>query len=123
MADSATKILSLAVFLVLISQGYGAQCSLSDISVSQTKTGATVKGKPEWSVTVTNKCTCVQSNVVLNTAGFQTTEPIDPKILRISGNSGVLNDGLIIYTDPISFKYAWDNSFPLNPISSQIACS
>ncbi|KAK7247044.1 hypothetical protein RIF29_41920 [Crotalaria pallida] len=117
------KILSILLFLGLISQGYGQPCSLSDLSVDQSKTGAQVEGKPEWIVTITNKCVCSQNNAKLNCKGFQTIEPIDPSILRVSGNVCLVDNGNAIYRDSISFKYAWDNSFPLNPFSSEIACS
>ncbi|KAJ1407308.1 hypothetical protein SESBI_24411 [Sesbania bispinosa] len=122
MANSTSKILSIAFFLVLISQGY-SQCSLKDLSIQQYKTGATVQQKTEWGVTITNNCPCVQKNVQLNCGGFQTMEHIDPSILSVSGNVCLVNDGQPIYGNPVTFKYAWDESFPLNPISSEIACS
>ena len=49
--------------------GKAQQCKLSDISVSQQKTGASVQNKPEWSVTIENKCVCVQSNLKLKCDG------------------------------------------------------
>ncbi|KAK7318986.1 hypothetical protein RJT34_03696 [Clitoria ternatea] len=124
MADSITiKILSIVLFSVLISQGY-SQCSLKDISVSQQRTGVMVQGKPEWKVTVTNKCACGQKNVILNCDGFQTVEPLNPLILTVSnpGPYCLVTPGYPIYRDPVTFNYAWDVSFPLNPISSQIIC-
>ncbi|KAK7318984.1 hypothetical protein RJT34_03693 [Clitoria ternatea] len=122
MGDSTYKVLCAVIFLVLISHGY-SQCSLKDLSVTQQKTAVKVKGKPEWNVTITNNCPCVQTNVKLNCVGFQTVEPIDVTIFSVSGDSCLVNAGQPIYRDPITFKYAWDNSFPLNPNSSVIACS
>ncbi|TKY45425.1 hypothetical protein E2542_SST30612 [Spatholobus suberectus] len=81
MADSTIKILSVVLFFVLISQGY-SQCSLSDLSISQFQSGVRVQGKPEWSVTITNKCPCVQKNVILNCAGFHSVERIDPSLFE-----------------------------------------
>ncbi|KAE9601148.1 hypothetical protein Lalb_Chr13g0294711 [Lupinus albus] len=78
---------------------------------------------PEWVVTITNKCNCVQVNVKLNCQGFQTVEKIEPfTILPISGNECLVNFGNPLYKDPVTFKYAWTTSFPLNPVSSEIAC-
>ncbi|XP_061372992.1 uncharacterized protein LOC133315398 [Gastrolobium bilobum] len=122
MADSTIKILSIILFLVLISQG-NSKCYLSDLSIRQSQTGAKLKGKPEWGVTITNNCPCVQKNVMLNCRGFQTIEHINPSVLSVSGNVCLVNGGNSIYRDAITFKYAWDQSFPLNPISSEIACS
>ncbi|KAK7368398.1 hypothetical protein VNO80_10423 [Phaseolus coccineus] len=118
------KILTIILFFVLVSEGYG-KCLLNDISVTQTRTGVIVKGKPEWSVTVTNKCSCAQTNVILNCSGFQSLESIDPSVLTVSTNTGfcLLTPGQLINKDGIvSFKYTWGNQFSLNPISSQSSC-
>ncbi|KAK7395340.1 hypothetical protein VNO78_15892 [Psophocarpus tetragonolobus] len=120
--DSTIKILNAITFLVLISQGY-SQCYLRDIVVSQIQTGVKVKGKPEWSVTVTNKCPCVHKNVILSCTGFQSTEPINPLVLKVSPRGCLLNAGQPLYRDDIKFKYAWDQQFPFKPLSSQISCS
>ncbi|KAG5002356.1 hypothetical protein JHK87_023428 [Glycine soja] len=122
MDDSTVKILSVVLFSILISQGY-SQCLLSDISVSQIQTGIKVQGKLEWSVTITNKCPCVQKNVILNCTGFQSIERINPSLLRVSHGHCLVNAGQSIYGDAIKFKYAWNKQFPLKPISSDISCS
>ncbi|OIV89587.1 hypothetical protein TanjilG_18169 [Lupinus angustifolius] len=120
---ATNEILTILLFLCLISQGYGF-CSIKDLTVDVAKSGAEIKGKPEWVVTITNKCACVQKDVKLNCKGFNTVEQIDPSILSVSDNVClVVNNGNPIYRDPITFKYAWDTQFPLNPIESQIACS
>ncbi|KAE9601149.1 hypothetical protein Lal_00023808 [Lupinus albus] len=123
MASTLTIVVSTLLFLSLISQGYGQPCYLKDLSVQQSPTGAKINGKPEWVVTVTNKCVCVQANVMLNCKGFQTEEKIDPSILKVSGNECLLNFGNAITNNPVTFKYASNNRFPLNPVSSEIACS
>lgn len=102
--------------------GY-SQCLLSDISVSQIQTGIKVQGKLEWSVTITNKCPCVQKNVILNCKGFQSVESIKPSLLKVLHNICLVNSGQAIYGIPIKFRYASDQPFPLNPISSEISCS
>ncbi|KAK7383454.1 hypothetical protein VNO78_29133 [Psophocarpus tetragonolobus] len=100
-----------------------SQCSLKDLSVSQTQTGAKVQGKSEWVVTIRNNCECVQKDVILNCDGFQTVEQIDPSIFSISRNGCLVNNGQPIYKDAVKFKYAWDESFALSPKSSEIGCS
>ncbi|KAL2318027.1 hypothetical protein Fmac_031903 [Flemingia macrophylla] len=123
MANSSSKILSIVLFLTLISQGY-SQCSLHDLSITQRQTGAKFEGKAEWSVTITNKCPCVQKNVILNCIGFQSAKTIDPSIFRrVSSRGCLVNAGQPVYADAIKFNYVWDHSFPLNPISSEISCS
>lgn len=96
---------------------------MTDLSVSQFQTRVRVLGKPEWSVTITNKCPCIQKNVILNCTGFHSTERINPSLLKVSGDGCHVNADQPIYGDAIKFKYAWDIQFPLNPISSQIFCS
>ncbi|KAG5038353.1 hypothetical protein AAZX31_07G174800, partial [Glycine max] len=122
MAYSTVKILRIVFFLVFISQGY-SKCLLSDLSISQIRTGVIVQGKPEWSVTIINKCQCAQKNVILNCRGFQSIERIDPLLLTISLSTGfcLVKPGQLIYND-VEFKYAWDHQFPLNPISSMSFC-
>ncbi|CAL0329692.1 unnamed protein product [Lupinus luteus] len=119
---STINIVSTLLFLCFTSQGYGLLCSINDISVKQSQSGAKNFGKPEWVVSITNKCDCVQVNVRLNCQGFQTVEKVDPSILKVLGNECLLNFGNAISKDPITFKYAWDNSFPLNPVSSELDC-
>ncbi|KAE9601146.1 hypothetical protein Lal_00023941 [Lupinus albus] len=120
---STINIVSTLLFLCFISQGYGLLCSFNDISIKQSQTGAKIKGKPEWFVSITNKCDCVQVNVKLNCQGFQTVQKIDPSILMVLGNDEcLLNFGNALYNDPITFKYAWDKPFPLNPVSSELDC-
>ncbi|RZB52474.1 hypothetical protein D0Y65_048797 [Glycine soja] len=94
------NIFSIVLFLVLISQG-----------------------NPEWSVTITNKCPCIQKNVILNCTGFQSVERVNPSLLRVSRGGCLINAGQPIYGDAIKFKYAWNQQFPMKPISSDIFCS
>nr|KYP46526.1 hypothetical protein KK1_031875 [Cajanus cajan] len=113
--------------------GY-SQCSFRDLKVSQSKTGAVVHGKyPEWVVVITNTCsTCSQSNVFLNCFQFHSAEPVDPSLLKPENPSllrgsqigfCLLNNGLPIFKNSVKFKYAWNNTFPLHPISSYVSCN
>ncbi|XP_054806236.1 protein TAPETUM DETERMINANT 1-like [Prosopis cineraria] len=110
---ATTKILATLLLVGLIAHGKASNCSLRDISVSQSRTGATVQNKPEWIVTIENKCTCVQLDLKLNCEGFQTVENIDPSVFKVSRDGLCLvNNGQTVYNEPLTFKYAWDNSFP-----------
>jgi len=109
---------------MMMMTGYG-KCLPSNISLSQSRSGVTVKGKPEWSVTVTNKCPCAQTNVVLNCAGFQSVESVDPSVLTLSkgGNFCLLTPGQPLNKNGVvRFKYAWDHQFSFHPTSTQSSC-
>ncbi|RDY10199.1 hypothetical protein CR513_05319, partial [Mucuna pruriens] len=58
MANIPIKIFSLILFFVLFSQGH-SQCSLSDLSVSQVRSGTIVEENVEWIVTITNRFTAI----------------------------------------------------------------
>ncbi|GMI83811.1 hypothetical protein like AT4G32110 [Hibiscus trionum] len=112
-----------ALFLALIGQGY-CQCSLANVTISQTKTGKTVKSKSEWRVTISNDCVCTQSDLKLSCDGFQTAETIDSSVMLKSGGECLINDGLPVYSfSNLSFNYAWHTSFPFKTLSSQTNCS
>jgi len=97
--------------------GY-SKCSLKDIHVSQAITGLTVKGKPELTVTIANWCSCAQSNVKLDCRGFQSVQPINPSILKVSGNVCLVNGGKpLLESTAVEFSYAWNTPFSLDPIS------
>nr|XP_027188883.1 protein TAPETUM DETERMINANT 1-like isoform X2 [Cicer arietinum] len=121
---SIFKLLSLTLFLGLVSQAYG-ECSLKDISIKQYKTSSWAHGMPVWSVNITNNCICTQSQLKLNCKGFQTYLSVDPEILGDPSNDECLvNQGEpIYYAKPLNFAYAWDPKFPFQPIYSKIACS
>ncbi|XP_048336990.2 TPD1 protein homolog 1-like [Ziziphus jujuba] len=121
------KFLIVTVFLFgLFAAGINSQqCSLSNIKVSQAQSGKKVQNKPEWTVTITNDCICGQSSLTVDCSGFQTVEAVDPSILKVSGSTCLINNGLPVFeTQPISFNYAWDSaSASFKPLSSQINCS
>ncbi|KAG5001982.1 hypothetical protein AAZX31_08G304900 [Glycine max] len=124
MANSTIITFNIILFFVLISQGC-SQCSLKDLHVGQFLSGNIVNGMPEWNVLVSNWCRCVQTNVMLNCTGFESIEPIDPRLLKFQPLQGVclVNSGKPIGKDVFEFQYAWDVPFPFSPISSVISCS
>ncbi|XP_058082462.1 TPD1 protein homolog 1A-like [Magnolia sinica] len=105
--------------------GWAAPCSISNIVVTQVKTGASVEGKPEYEVTIANNCICSQSNVIVRCAGFSSVEKVDPTLLKpLDGVLCLINNGNGVFqSSPIKFKYAWMTPFDLSPASSQINCS
>ncbi|BAT82391.1 hypothetical protein LR48_Vigan07g244600 [Vigna angularis] len=113
-------ILCIILLLPIICEG---TCSFRDLSITQNLTGVKVRGKPEWTVKITNNCACVQLNVILNCQGFRTVEKIDPSVLRISPARCLVNNGQSVYGDAVQFNYASDKQFEFTPLSSQIACS
>ncbi|KAF6158062.1 hypothetical protein GIB67_014856 [Kingdonia uniflora] len=98
-----------------------AQCSVSDIKVSQNTTGEIVKAQPEYEVTMSNNCICTQLNIEFNCTGFQSVETPNATFIK-DGDTCVLNDGVYGF-ESLKFKYAWATPFDLTPTSSQIACS
>jgi hypothetical protein len=59
-----------------------ADCSLSDIVISQKNTGKIVEGKPEYSVTIENKCSCPQADIKVFCYGISSVEVVDPSKIR-----------------------------------------
>ncbi|XP_075636995.1 TPD1 protein homolog 1-like [Castanea sativa] len=121
----ATFIKFLCVLFVLNVVGKGnCQCTLSQVTIKQSKTGEVVQQKPVWSVTINNGCPCSQSDLKLSCNGFQTVKPVDPSVLSQSDNECLVNNGLPVQpSSSVSFTYAWDTSFSFQPLSSQINCS
>ncbi|KAK4580619.1 hypothetical protein RGQ29_024313 [Quercus rubra] len=116
------KLLCVFFFLSLVSEG-NCQCSLSNVSVVQSKSELVVQQKPVWNATINLDCSCTLSDLVLGSKGFQTVLPLDSTIIVQSGNrlQVTANGGTI--SSNISFAYAWDTSFSFNPISGQPNCS
>ncbi|KAB2613015.1 hypothetical protein D8674_035331 [Pyrus ussuriensis x Pyrus communis] len=77
-----------------------------------------------WNVTIINDCHCSLLNVMLSCYGFVSAIPIDPSILRKSGDVCLINNKIPIYAHA-SFgrNFSWESDFPFNPLLSQVACS
>ncbi|KAG6471891.1 uncharacterized protein LOC122028702 [Zingiber officinale] len=100
---------SLLLFLCIIIGAHGAPCSLADISISQRKTGGIVEGKPEYEVSVSNKCRCLQSKVVLRCYGLSSVESVNGWAIRpVDEERCLVGDGRAISRGtPVKFRYAW----------------
>ncbi|XP_074579016.1 TPD1 protein homolog 1-like [Curcuma longa] len=125
MAASLHKLFFSALLLLLCSvdegQG-GAPCSSADISIRQSRTGGVVEGKPEYEVSVSNGCRCLQSKVVLRCYGLSSVEPVNRRAIRpVDEERCIVGDGRAISRGtPVRFKYAWmtPQDFPI--VSTQI---
>ncbi|KAL1330340.1 hypothetical protein HN51_047571 [Arachis hypogaea] len=104
--------------LTLIIKG-SCDCSLNNINIGTTRTGKEIQGKPEWKVTVTNNCSCAQSQIQLSCQGFQSAEIIDSSIVSVkSGVCLLINGRLLRGFDSVVFSYAWDPPVLMLPKSS-----
>ncbi|KAL2327466.1 hypothetical protein Fmac_020893 [Flemingia macrophylla] len=118
------KIFSLILLFGLVFKGSDAYCSIAqNIIVKQSRTGNWAHGMPEWKVTITNQCSCPQSQVELKCDGFQTYKYADQSILNFFGNVCLLKNGQPIFpSETVEFLYAWDPPYPFQPISSKGIC-
>lgn len=92
---------------------------MNTLQIAQTKFGPPIQGKPQWRVSITNNCNCVQSQILLSCKGFQTALSIDPLILKIQGDTCLLYNGHVLaYNNTDAFSYAWDTAYPFAPVSS-----
>ncbi|KAL1319681.1 hypothetical protein HN51_064473 [Arachis hypogaea] len=125
MAVMNNIIIVIFLFLALVSQCYG-QCRESDLFLTQKPTGAIVKGKAEWEVTISTGCAkCNFPGVRVNCLGFQTVEPINTSILgKPEGGLCLVAKGRpISRSQPVTFKYASDTSFPFHAVETKIVCT
>ncbi|KAL2907081.1 Protein TAPETUM DETERMINANT 1 [Bienertia sinuspersici] len=124
MAASSIKILSaILCFFLVFQHGSSYKCGVSNIKVTTKRTGTTIEGQPQYSVTVTNNCPCAQSRVYLRCIGFSTVQPINPTVLKVKGDSCLLNNGRPISKGrSISFKYSFLQPTDLVPQRSEISC-
>ncbi|KAL5995447.1 hypothetical protein ACLOJK_025509 [Asimina triloba] len=98
--------------------GLGAvTCTGDSIQLDQARTGAVVGGAPEYEVTITNTCSCPQSNVVISCGTFASRESVDPNLFkRIDEENCLANNGRpILHSSPLKFRYAWPTAFILFP--------
>ncbi|EHA8586382.1 protein TAPETUM DETERMINANT 1-like [Cocos nucifera] len=121
----ATLDIFLAILLLSsINGGQGAPCSVSEIAVDQARTGDVVEGKPEYEVTVNNKCECAQSKVFVQCYGLSSVEPVDPRVIKpVDAERCVVGEGQPIPRGArIKFKYAWMTPQDFPVVSSHVHC-
>ncbi|CAO2821606.1 unnamed protein product [Amaranthus hypochondriacus] len=127
MATLVKIFCSLFIFIGLAHCGTtNDACVEPDLQIEELETGSEVGGKPQYYFNAKNTCdkTCNFTNVILGCPGFQTTEPVDPSILKIDGDNCVLNNGgPIVGGGQVEFKYAWDKIYGFQLKSANIACS
>ncbi|XP_022882269.1 protein TAPETUM DETERMINANT 1-like [Olea europaea var. sylvestris] len=123
------KFLCFLFFMCFMTRG-SLQCfpgSLRDLTVNQVRTKEKIRNKPEWKVTVTNKCLCSFLQVTLLCPGFDSVKTIKPSPKFVSKNgpkSCLINDGSPIYGGKtFKFTYASDQEIAFAPFSFLEACS
>ncbi|OWM86741.1 TPD1 protein homolog 1-like [Punica granatum] len=106
------------VLLCLVAKGQ-SKCTLNDLTIGTVRTGRTIQGKPEWTVTVTNECACAQSSIKVRCTGFKSVVPTNPSKILPLGGTCLINGGHPVGPgSTISFSYVWDPPFILLPASA-----
>lgn len=104
---------------VMLSGPGHSRCTLNDLTIGTVRTGRVAQGKPEWMVTVYNKCVCCISLLKVRCTGFKSAEPTDPSKILPQGNECLINGGQPVAAgSSISFSYAWDPPFIFWPASA-----
>ena len=102
-------------------QQIGGTCHLSDIKVSQEKTGKVVQGQPEYRVTFENLCECPQDYVDVRCNRLPSVEPIDSKQIKVMDELCMLATTLFKGSN-ISFTYAWKTPQDFTVVSATSRC-
>ncbi|KNA11977.1 hypothetical protein SOVF_130110 [Spinacia oleracea] len=121
---ASLKIFSAVLFLFLICQkGNSYRCGVSNIKVTTRRTRNTVEGQPQYAVTISNNCPCAQSGVYLRCLGFSTVQPVNPRVMKVKGNSCLINNGRpIVKGKSLTFNYSFLQPTDLVPQRSLISC-
>ncbi|XP_010432773.1 PREDICTED: uncharacterized protein LOC104716977 [Camelina sativa] len=109
------------VFLVLsmFSQGL-CRCTFGMLRIGTVRTGREIAGQPEWKVTVTNTCTCLQKHVTLSCGGFAPAKPVKPWLLKPQGNTCLLIKGADLPASATAqFAYA-GQPYIFRPVGSTV---
>ncbi|CAA2960613.1 uncharacterized protein LOC111383817 [Olea europaea var. sylvestris] len=119
-----SKFQCFVLFLFFLTRG-SLQCypgTLKDITITQVRTGAKMMNKPEWKVTVQQKCHCSFTNVKVRCPGFDSVVKPSPFIISKSGPDLCLLDyGNSIGT--FHFTYGSDQPIAFVPYSFVENCS
>lgn len=113
----------LLVFCYNKNAGWAQPCTVSNVHISQSKTGQIISGKPEFEVTISNNCICTQTNVKVQCTGFSSVEQVDPADFSKIDDQYCLVNKPITQSSPVSFKYASDAMYNLTPVDSNVSCS
>ncbi|OVA13229.1 hypothetical protein BVC80_757g54 [Macleaya cordata] len=123
----ALTSLKLFVFLLIVffsEGGMGQKCKISDISISERKTGRQVgKGLSEFEVVVKNNCACAQFNLLVGCPGFNPQTRANPRWLKyLGGGDCLINSGYAVIAFPVRFVYSSNLQLGLFPKKSDIRC-
>ncbi|KAL1356977.1 hypothetical protein HN51_008981 [Arachis hypogaea] len=122
MNNTVITLISIFFFFAFISQCY-SECQLSGLKLEQESEGK-INGTEEFRVWLTTECPCKFGNVMLNCAGFKSKESINPAILKIQGNTCLINDGYpVTMYHPVTFTYSWaDTPYPFHVVTAKVIC-
>lgn len=97
---------------------------MRDIEVVTKKTGRTFEERPEYEVTVKNRCACAQRGVKIRCVGFTSYKPVDGRVMKQLGNGQCLVNGgrAISPANPVKFTFAFLTPFDLIPFDSRALC-
>jgi hypothetical protein len=102
-------------------QQIGGRCQLSDIKVTQEKTGKVVQGHPEYRVTFENQCECPEDYVDVHCNHLPSVEPIDSRQIKVMDELCMLATTLF-KGSKISFTYAWYRQQDFTVVSATSRC-
>ncbi|KAF6985258.1 hypothetical protein CFC21_003148 [Triticum aestivum] len=126
--EAKLVVILAACLLISFSNGGDAQCTVKDLVVAQT-TAPTQPGEtyPKHVVTVKNTCVCMQLNVKMDCAGFDSSIDVVPAYtITPDGDNALctLNGGRPVYGNgTVTFSYAWSTDISFRPVSSYMECS
>ncbi|RLM78234.1 protein TAPETUM DETERMINANT 1-like [Panicum miliaceum] len=83
-------------------------CQLSDIHISQVVTGKVVEGQPQFQVTIGNRCSCPQAEVMVSCFGLPSIGTVDKTKIHVVDSElcSVANGLPIAKGSPVIFTYA-----------------
>ncbi|KAF7144840.1 hypothetical protein RHSIM_Rhsim04G0089500 [Rhododendron simsii] len=110
--------LSIAVlFCCLITKVSCQKCTPENLNVLEERSNSSIKGQPKWLVTVTNKCSCTRTGIVLDCKDFRTTKTVDTSLLLPTRDGRcLLKRGQPVKPDEaVKFSYAWRSPIDFYP--------
>ncbi|KAK3118810.1 hypothetical protein QOZ80_9BG0708400 [Eleusine coracana subsp. coracana] len=102
-------------------QGQHGGCELSDIEVTQEKTGKVVLGQPEYRVTIENLCSCPQDDVQLHCNRLPSVESVNSRKIKVEDQLCKVTSGLF-NGSPVTFTYAWQIPQEFTVVSAVSSC-
>ncbi|CAN6231281.1 unnamed protein product [Urochloa humidicola] len=121
----ASVLLFLAALICSVHHGNAqGSCHVSDIHISQVETGKIVEGQPQFQVTIENRCSCAQAEVIVRCFGLPSVGTVDKtKIHLLNGDlCSVANGGPVSKGSPVIFTYAEKTPQDFPVVSAKPRC-